>query len=393
MEKDQTNLQELLQKYVDNTISPAELHLFWKLVSSAPEDDPIQVDFGNMWKSTPINNEVEVGLDNNVVFQRLKERAALIEIQPAVSAKQKKQWLVAASVLVLIVAGFFLTRTNRVSQTLAVTVAPERIIRHCNNCAMLTLSDGSVIELDSATIGTLANQGSANISKIKGGQLAYRTTTSSEGPPVYNKISTPRGGTHQVILSDGTKVWLNSVSSIRFPATFTGNERKVEVTGEVFLEVSPNSNLPFKVSINECEIQVLGTSFNINGYEEEGLVKTTLVDGSIRMNVNNESKLLKPGQQFILNTQSKNTTINRANIDEVTAWKEGYFYFDNVNIQTVLREIGRWYNVNIAYEGKIPSRGFKGELGRDLSLPDVVEFLQKSKVNVTLHGTTLIVKP
>jgi ferric-dicitrate binding protein FerR (iron transport regulator) len=264
-------------------------------------------------------------------------------------------------------------------------------VKACTGCATLTLANGAVINLDSAGNGNLAVQGGTRILKMDAG-VTYQAGQ-NKGNVSYNTISTPKGGMYQVSLPDGTRVWLNAASSIRFPTAFTGHERRVEAKGEVFFEVSANARLPFIVSARESEIRVLGTSFNVNAYEDDEEVKTTLLTGSVKVAVSSRSEILKPGEQLWYNAQLKKALVRKVNVEDVMAWKEGFFHFDNADVQTIMRQISRWYNVEVVYEGTIPARGFKGEIGRDLSLGDVINFLKKLKVNVNLEENKLVVRP
>lgn len=394
MDTENIELQRLLEKYLDNTISSTELKQFWEQALTAPETNSLHDNYEKIWKEGNDRDSQIMMYDYAAAFQLIKERLELNESRQAIFIRKRRNWMVAAAVIVLVSVGLFLqTGDKSVDKQTLTKVEPGKQIRNCNNCATLTLGDGSVIELDTAASGKLASQGNTQIVKLEGGQLAYEGGNEFNAAVPYNTVSTPRGSTHQIVLVDGTKVWLNAASSIRFPAAFVGAERKVEITGEVYFEVARNSELPFKVAIRDCEIKVLGTAFNINGYREENAIKTTLLEGSISLKVNDNTQLLKPGQQLSYTEATKKIKVGMANIDDVLAWKEGFFYFDNDNIQTLLREIGRWYDVEIVYEGALPERGFKGEIGRDLSLQDVVVFLKKLKINAELQGNILKISP
>jgi transmembrane sensor len=299
----------------------------------------------------------------------------------------------------------------------------------------LTLANGQQILLDSAHTGMLAQQGNAQIIKTDSGRLAYKIRDGKPTAVVYNVLATPRGGQYKLQLPDGTGVWLNSASSIRYPTAFTGGERKVEITGEAYCEVAKDKAKPFHVEAKDMDVAVLGTHFNINSYDDEGSIRTTLLEGSVKVTKNRtavaassdrqpksngtlESVTLKPGQQAVaaplpassvsdksdrqlqspavgLKTQQRLkqqlTVVNDPNIDQVMAWKYGIFNFNGADLSTVMRQLSRWYDINIKYEGNVPVSHFKGELPRDLTLAQVTSILGQVEVKFRIEGKTLIV--
>ena len=258
--------------------------------------------------------------------------------------------------------------------------------------ATLTLADGSTIVLDEAQNGTLAQQGNSKIIKLDG-KLSYDPINKNRKEVVYNTISTPNGGQYQLELADGSLVWLNATSSIHFPTTFVGKERRIEITGEAYFEIVKNQNMPFVVAVNGAEVQVLGTHFNINAYSDEDNVKTTLLEGSVKFVSGDHSNILKPGQQSQL---AKNGTIkvaNDVNVDEVVAWKNGLFAFENASIETVMRQFSRWYDVQIEYRGKTDDL-FIAEMRRNIKLSDALRALELTgRVKFDIEGKKIIVMP
>lgn len=265
-------------------------------------------------------------------------------------------------------------------------------IRPGGNHAVLTMGDGRTIELDSVQNGNIIN-GNSQIKK-QGAVLVYDgSKTLKEGTVVtYNTLSTPRGGQYQLILPDGSKVWLNASSSIHFPTAFVGNERNVELTGEAYFEVAKNREKPFHVNVNGMQVEVIGTHFNVNAYVDEGAIKTSLLEGSVKIKKGNISGLLKPGQQGVLNKNSNNLEIRSADMNEVIAWKNGLFQFDGANIKAIMREISRWYDVQIEYRGIVPDRRFEGKISRDSQLSDVLRILELSNVKFAVEGKKIIVQ-
>jgi ferric-dicitrate binding protein FerR (iron transport regulator) len=232
---------------------------------------------------------------------------------------------------------------------------------------------------------------------LQNGELKYNADGSAVNAVAYNTITTPKGRQFQMTLPDGTRVWLNAGSSLRFPTVFVGNERKVEVTGEGYFEVAKNAAKPFRVSINnETEIEVLGTHFNVNSYSNETSIKTTLLEGSVRVKTQVAGKksevIIAPGQQAQL-TAGNLKVANNVDLSEVMAWKNGVFNFHNATLEEVMRELERWYDINVVYEKGVPQIEFVGKMGRDLSLAKVLRGLEMSEVHFRLEGRTLIVMP
>lgn len=304
---------------------------------------------------------------------------------------------VAASLLLVLSAGaWLLWRSNTGRPQTDVTQVQHTVVPGGQR-ALLTLSDGTVIPLDSAANGTLARQGNMNILKLDSGRLAYSPAASeAAGATVFNTLATPRGGQFRVILPDGSRVWLNAASSIRYPTTFTGKERRVELSGEAYFEVEGNSNTPFKVALNGGgEVLVLGTHFNINAYNDEELQKTTLLEGAVVVAVAGRRQMLRPGEQAQVQpaNASAGITVRQTDVEEAVAWKNGYFQFNQADLRAVMRQIARWYDVEISYEGPVPERKFWGDISREANIADVLKVLETSRVHFRIEGKKIIVTP
>ena len=303
-----------------------------------------------------------------------------------------KRLLVAASVILLIGSGVFqwvlmnsgktpeFPKTNNVSKA----------IKPGTDNAILTLSDGSTIVLDKAAEGALAQQGTIEVKKIKG-QIQYQETE-GKGELLYNTISTARGNQYQVVLSDGTRVWLNAASSIRFPTFFQGNERSVSITGEAYFEVAHNANAPFKVNVNGLQVTVLGTHFNVNAYDDEATVKTTLLEGSVRLTKGSSLAVLKPGQQASVGSNDAIAVRNDVDLDEVIAWKNGSFVFMRQDIKSIMRQISRWYDVEVVYEDEPTKETFSAVMNRQSNVRDVLKIMEENGVKFKIEGRKIIVK-
>jgi len=262
--------------------------------------------------------------------------------------------------------------------------------------ATLTLSDGRTIALDTAADGSVARQGNTEVVKLQNGQLAYKIAASDKlramSETYYNTIHIPRGGQYKVTLPDGSKVWLNAVSSLRFPTAFRGRSREVEITGEAYFEIAKNTNLPFYVKTNGMAVEVLGTSFNVNAYADEPAIRTTLLEGSVRVRKDKAIAMLAPGQQASI-TDKGNIEIKKdADIDGALAWKNGMFRLTSSDVPTIMRQLARWYDVEVEFEGGVPAGHITGEVPRNTSLLKVLKVFETSGVHFRIVGKKIVVK-
>jgi ferric-dicitrate binding protein FerR (iron transport regulator) len=311
---------------------------------------------------------------------------------------------VAAAILVLITAGFYWMLLKEGVKKNTVAKAPVHIdsanILPGANKAVLTLADGSEVVLDNAANGMLAQQNNVQVVKSKDGELKYQSGNSDGQTAIaYNMLSTPRGGQYKIALPDGSTVWLNAASSIRFPTAFTGNERKVEITGEAYFEVKKNAAMPFIVKMNNGTIvKVLGTHFNVNAYDDEEAVKTTLLEGSVKVSATgpgsagSESAILKPGEQISVSHSSQLSQPIPVQTDEVMAWKNGLFQFNNVTIETVMRQVARWYDVQVVYERDVSQELFRGKIYRNAEISQLLTILELSGAHFKIQGKKIIVQ-
>lgn len=299
----------------------------------------------------------------------------------------------AAVILLLGSVAYFWATNNKSNQPLTTdNKSSPADIEPGSNKAILTLADGSTIVLDKAADGELAQQGNAQVIKLSNGQIAYNVRGTAEGEVMMNTMSTPRGGQYQLTLPDGSKVWLNAASSITYPAVFVGKERKVKITGETYLEVAKDKTKPFIVDVDgKSFVEVVGTSFNINSYANEHAIKTTLVEGSVKVRVGNKESLLKPGQAAEV-TQASNTikVLDNADIDQTLAWKNGIFNLQNLSLQEFARQLERWYDIEVRYEGNVLDKTFEGKFGRDVRLSTVLNWFSELGIPNRLENRTLI---
>jgi len=266
------------------------------------------------------------------------------------------------------------------------------------NKAILTLANGTQIILTNAKNGLLALQGGTKISKTASGQIFYDASLQGKrSDTAYNTITTPRGGQYLVVLPDSSKVYLNAASTLRFPTAFIGNTRTVVLTGEAYFEVSHDKSKSFHVLTKGQNVEVLGTHFNINAYDDERSVNTTLLEGGVKVYFNGQVARLIPGEQSQVSTTggtgSGIKVIQNANTDEAVAWKNGFFQFNNADLQTIMRQYARWYDVKVIYEGKTKERSFSGEIHRNLTAAQALDVLNYADVHFNIHGRTIIVSP
>jgi len=372
--------RELVKRYLEKKSTDNELEVFAHLLAEGKLD---------AYLTEAMN--AEAGLKHKDVSD--------IEVDHP-TIKRSRHWFsyAAAALVFLSLSGglfFYIKPQKQIS-------APVKIVKNDllpgGNKAILTLANGSKLNLTSVRNGVLAKQGITAIDKQEEGRVVYQANTGEEqdaattSATLYNTITTPKGGQYQVTLPDGTKAWLNAASSIRFPTEFTGNERTVEISGEVYFEVVKNKQKPFTVSCANQKITVLGTHFNVNAYADEGAIKTTLLEGSVKLSSSSDAVTLKPGQQAQLFEGKKLVVTNEVDIDEVVAWKNGLFQFDKADIRTIMNQIARWYDVEITFTGKLTADHYRGKVSRNVNASKVLRILELSGMHFIIEGRKIIVK-
>lgn len=387
------NILVLINKYEAGTATPEEKQSLNEWYYSFDDRSAI---------ISAKETDTEEQLVNRIKMRLLQ---TIHEEEEVVVMKPRRKWQLpaAAVILILLSAGTYMMFFSKTVKQEITKVAPVKAslkndIAPGGNKAILTLVDGSTVVLDSASNGIISQQGNVEVKKLDNGLLAYtingkQLTENDEA--FYNTITTPRGGQYQVTLSDGTKVWLNASSSIRFPVVFAGLERKVVITGEAYFEVAKNTAMPFKVKTNTSEVEVLGTHFNVNAYDDEAVVKTTLLEGAVKVaaNGNADLKYLQPGQQSVINKEGKISVVAHADTEEAMAWLNGYFQFKSSDLKSILRQISRWYDVDIVYSGNV-NLHFTGQLTRNENVSKVFEALAlTNEVHFKIDGKKIIVSP
>jgi transmembrane sensor len=386
------HIEELIIKHLQQTLTEVEQTELSKWRVDAPENNEL---FEKLTSREYISSQLEelYQYDEARGWETIKKIFQLNEKQDNRSGIIKMlNWqraTAAAVVFILLLGSYFLffNKENRKNdfvkkETVNDVKAPE------TSKAILNLFSGQRVLLDSINKGQVAMQGDVNIIKTADGEIVY---SGYSDVIQFNTLINPRGSKVQtIILSDGTKVWLNSESSIRFPVAFQGRERKVEITGEAYFEVTKDEKKRFIVSSNGITTEVLGTHFNVNTYTDESSAKVTLLEGSVRVAKSSATGLLKPGQQAQINEGIKIT--DNVDMDLVMAWKNGFFHFGKTSIQDLMKQISRWYDVEIVYGGQVPARQFGGEISREANLSQVVKILNEIKVKCRIEGKRMIIE-
>lgn len=393
MQTHKEQIEQLWHKWLLNEATPEEVD---RLMTAIDESDEnlhfIQEGFARETVAqkgfTAMEDEQKLRL-----LQHLKA-GHMISDRPPVRRMQRL-WRAGrvAAVVILLAGGVWLWKQQRPAEMADSKAISARDIAPGSNGAVLTLADGSEVVLDSTTGGVIAQQNGAVV-VLTNGLLAYQASGNSSEAVMYNSMRTPRGRQFQLTLPDGTRVWLNSASSLRYPTVFGAKERRVEVTGEAYFEVAQNAAIPFKVSVaGGAEVDVLGTQFNINAYNEGKAIRTTLLQGSVRVRDTAgkaSGVILKPGQQAIV--QQDITVADKVNLDQVMAWKNGLFDFEGMGLQEAMQQLERWYDIEVVYENGIPDNPFGGAITRNVSLDGLLKMLKEGDLSFRMEkGRKLII--
>ncbi len=305
----------------------------------------------------------------------------------------KLLWAAAAAAVIVFVV-FIWENKQQAAPEKEVVQTPQNLFQP-GNSAILTMADGKQIALNDVAVGTVAEQEGIVIEKQQNGILEYKIEGNANvGKVDTNTIATPRGSEYTVVLPDGTKVWLNAASALRFPVAFKGNEREVYLNGEAYFEVAKDKSKPFRVKFNKEVVEVLGTHFNIMAYKDEPESRTTLIEGSIKIAKSNISKILKPGQQAVSNYQSNSLNVQSANIYDVIAWKDGLYIFQNTGIETIMKQAQRWYDIEVEYRGDMSQKKFGGRISKYENIADLLKNLEiTGTIHFKTEGKKIIVMP
>lgn len=419
-------LSYYIERYLEGNITSEEWATL-KELTDIPENERVLSSLMDEQIASRVNaatsypgvmERIKAGLKSRLEEERIKDAATpRTRLMP-----RSRYWIAAASVLLLLIGVYFLydhaqqRAASREKDGMLADIDPGK------EGAVLTLANGSRVVLDSLGNGVIATQNGSQVS-LHNGQLVYAAAGDAGQDVAYNIMTTPKGRQFSLRLPDGTKVWLNAASSLRYPTQFYGAERRVEVSGEAYFEVVKNENQPFYVRINnQAEVRVLGTSFNVNAYSDASDILTTLVEGSVKINALQQGNtatggstriasakekvkpgvVLKPGQQAQIGNSQRVANdaggeikvMNNVDMEKVIAWKEGVFNFNGTGIEEVMRQLSRWYDIEVIYEGEIPAITFFGKMSRNIKLAGLLKALEESEVHFRIEeGRKLVVMP
>jgi ferric-dicitrate binding protein FerR (iron transport regulator) len=391
MSQPQGHHEKLLQRYLDGQCSPEEVAELYAWLRTSEAHRPLlaamQQEFEQVMQQP---RQVPAALSDRVEA-RLLQDINRKKIRPLFNRYR----VAAAAVILLAMAGglWWLASGSRTTQRISpagqmATVTKADDVAPGTSKAMLTLADGSTVTLDSA--GNQVIQQGKTLVQQNSGQLQYAAR--GKGEPIgFNTLTVPRGGQFNIVLPDGSHVWLNAASSLRFPTAFAGKQRVVELQGQGYFEVAKDVARPFIVKVNTTEVQVLGTRFDVMAYADEKSLNTTLLEGAVRMKQGTFQQQLSPGQQAVLDYASGRMSVRPVDVDEVVAWKTGFFEFDNAAITVIMRQLSRWYDIEVSYKEHNSSRLFGGRISRNLPLSEILHMLEANGAKFSLEGRRLMV--
>ncbi|MCC9064763.1 FecR family protein [Flavobacterium piscisymbiosum] len=379
---------KLIIKKINDTLSPEEESIFDTWYNESASNRKYFEQVQNNFETTI--EDVDLDAAWNVINKK---------ITPQRNKKPYYKYAIAASIALLLGTGIFYFSKPK-AEIIQVAEKPQEIAPGGNR-GILTLSNGKQIVLsDISAKDTIAKEGEKEEVTIKvsaNGVITYiinpNANASKENSNAFNTLSTPTGGQYNIVLADGTKVYLNAVSSIKYPTQFNGDQRIVELDGEAYFEVAKNKNKPFIVKSGEQDIEVLGTHFNVHAYDNESVVKTTLLEGSVVVTYKNQKAILKPGQQSNVSEKNARIAIRDVDTEATIAWKNGRFKFDNADLKTVMRQLERWYGVKAEYRGDVSDVRFNGGTFMNKNLSEVLKVLELSNIKFKVEGKTIIVYP
>ena len=385
----------LLEGYMNGTASDEEIADLFQEIGKGEDDQG--------WKE--LIQEIVQDAEKNPEYDKSRWHPMLQNILATNSSNNEKgkkvtmqwKWMAAAAVILIIATGiiYFLKSgpDDQIVKSVPSGIDVASDIAPGIDKAILTLADGSTIILDSTAKGAITTQGNVTVINMEG-KLAYQNVNAVSGEVMYNTITTPRGGQYQLVLADGTKVWLNAASSLKFPTAFNSNERRVELKGEGYFEVAHDEKKSFWVDNRKGSVQVIGTHFNINAYDDESTINTTLLEGSIKIHSDPAFVILKPGQQSVLNEKGEIKINKVVDVEEVMAWKNGNFQFgEAMNIQMIMRQLARWYNIEVEYQTGLTGH-VGGTISRNVNVSKVLAMIEMTgAVKFKINGRKVIVIP
>lgn len=401
MSENSTRLKYLIIQYSNNAVTANEEQELFSLIGETGNEEFETVLAECFEDQEPVVDQIRRDRVLNEIRRFTQDDRAIEQDTKVKKIYSWKRLVAAAAVLFAIVSVTYLLTTRNDKQEISKTQQPtsnQDVAAPNKAKATITLSDGRVVSLDSLTSGTLASQGNVSVSKTADGKIIY---TGSSTEMAFNTLTNPRGSlVIDMTLADGSHVWLNAGSSLTYPVSFVGNERKVGMTGEAYFEVQTltpkggQGKVPFLVEANGTTTEVLGTHFNINSYPDEANIKVTLLEGSVRIRKQNVSELLKPGEQGTLRSAQNDSEIRvlkNVDVGQVMAWRNGLFEFNNTELPVIMRQVARWYDIEVVYEGKPTNAKFGGGLSMKLPMSKVLKLLEVNGLKFTVEGKKVTV--
>ncbi|MCU0379284.1 MAG: FecR domain-containing protein [Bacteroidales bacterium] len=395
---DNLRFNDLLNRYLRDSLTEKELDELLGIIRGSKNSELLRQAADEAFRSREFSGLTD-SENYDKLYSKLMVEARKRKHEPLRSNREEKsnpslrislfyRVAAAASVIILVALGI-LWISNERKVTNMPTVAD---LAPGGSRAMLTLGDGSTILLDSAGIGQLAEQAGTRVMKVDDGRLAYNSEGRRKAEIIYNTITTPRAGQYELILPDSSRVWLNSESSIRFPVFFSGSFRVVEITGEAYFEVAENREMPFRVSSGNTTVEVLGTSFNIRAYADEGSVNTTLIEGSVQVASPVYQTTIVPGQMAIADIAGNISVDDEADISEIIAWKKGLFVFNSESIGEIMNQIARWYDVDVKFSEKPGTETFSGIVSRKSNVSEVLKIMEQAGISFSITQEVITVE-
>jgi len=397
-------LKYLFQRHRSGEATAAERREFMDIVRAGDHEADLQQLIDEQIENTGLQEQgdtIPLPEENaDRIFSRIvaagREQTADTSGAPVHRISRRWMGWAAAAVVLAAVAGITLLTSREHPVPVAVSQPEKYDAAPGKKAAVLTLANGQQIALDSAATGTISRQGNMAVINMKG-ILAYNSTTATTSgitkEITYNTLTTNAGNQYQLVLPDGSRIWLNAASSVKFPVNFSSKERSVEIAGEAYFEVASDVRRPFLVHYRDMTIQVLGTHFNVNAYADEQAVATTLLEGSVKVIRGEDHTLITPGQQVQMSGKGMRV-VSDVNTEEVVAWKDDQFYFRRTEIRSIMRQLARWYNVTVDYEGRETEERFYAKIPRSAPLSEVLKALSMTgKVHFRTGQRTVTVYP
>jgi transmembrane sensor len=391
----------LMRQFIEDQVTEQDMEELRSLVAAGGYEEEMRKLYDEVYDSPAYEQDLSPDRVQKILYAiyNSEEAGAIRETEAPGKVlplrRRAGAWWWAAAAVLLLTGGYLVWKRAEMSADREKTAVRPPLPGPTDK-AILTLANGQQILLDNSAKGQLAEQNGVSVVKTDSGQLTYvnggKGTGGSQGLSQYNTLATPRGGQYQVVLPDGTKVWLNSASSLKYPTVFDGTSRHVELTGEAYFEVAKNSRSPFIVRAAGLQVAVLGTAFNLMAYADEENIRTTLVNGAVRLIGPKGAQVLKPGEQGSLDEKEGHFMVTRPDLDEVLAWKEGEFKFSGQPIRAIMRQMARWYDVEIEYQGTPPANLFNGNITRTQNASVLLDILETTKtVHFNIEGRKIIV--